>query len=35
MRYLSEIKGRPRMKWPDNVESDLKKIVKGWKENEG
>jgi hypothetical protein len=26
-------KGRPRMRWLDNVESDMKKVkVKGWKE---
>jgi gas vesicle protein len=25
-------KGRPRMKRLDDVESDLKKMVKGWKE---
>jgi hypothetical protein len=27
------LKGRPRMRWFDDVESDLKKMeVKGWKE---
>jgi GTP1/Obg family GTP-binding protein len=31
--YSKRRKGRPRMRWLDNVESDLKKIeVKGWKE---
>jgi hypothetical protein len=31
--YSKRRKGRPRMRWLDDVESDLKKIeVKGWKE---
>jgi hypothetical protein len=31
--YPKSRKGRPRMRWLDDVESDLKKIeVKGWKE---
>jgi hypothetical protein len=31
--YSKRRKGRPRMRWLDNVESDLKKMeVKGWKE---
>jgi hypothetical protein len=31
--YLKRRKGRPRMGWLDNVESELKKMeVKGWKE---
>jgi hypothetical protein len=31
--YSKRIKGRPRMRWLDDVESDLKKMtVKGWKE---
>jgi hypothetical protein len=31
--YFKISKGRSRMKWLDDVESDLKKIeVKGWKE---
>jgi hypothetical protein len=33
--YSKRRKGRPRMKWLDDVESDLKKIeVKGWKEED-
>jgi hypothetical protein len=32
--YSKRRKGRPRMRWRDDVESDLKKMkVKGWKEN--
>jgi hypothetical protein len=31
--YSKRRKGRPRMRWSDDVESDLKKrAVKGWKE---
>jgi hypothetical protein len=31
--YSKRRKGRPRMRWLDDVESDLKKTeVKGWKE---
>jgi hypothetical protein len=30
--YSKRKKGRPRMRWLDDVESDLKKEVKGWKE---
>jgi hypothetical protein len=31
--YSKRRKGRPRMRWLDNVENDLKKMeVKGWKE---
>jgi hypothetical protein len=31
--YSRRRKGRPRMRWPNDVESDLKKMkVKGWKE---
>jgi hypothetical protein len=31
--YSKTRKGRPRMRWLDEVESDLKKMeVKGWKE---
>jgi hypothetical protein len=30
--YSKRRKGRPRMRWLDNVESDLKKEVKGWNE---
>jgi GTP1/Obg family GTP-binding protein len=31
--YCKRRKGRPRMRWLDDVESDLKKMeVKGWKE---
>jgi hypothetical protein len=31
--YSKRRKGRPRMSWLDDVESDLKKMeVKGWKE---
>jgi GTP1/Obg family GTP-binding protein len=31
--YSKRRKGRPRMRWLDDVESDLKKLdVKGWKE---
>jgi hypothetical protein len=31
--YSKKRKGRPRMRWLDDVESDLKKMkVKGWKE---
>jgi hypothetical protein len=31
--YSKRRKGRPRMRWLDDVESDLKKMeVKGWKE---
>jgi hypothetical protein len=31
--YSKRRKGRPRMKWLNDVESDLKKMkVKGWKE---
>jgi GTP1/Obg family GTP-binding protein len=31
--YSKICKGRPRMRWLDDVESDLKKMkVKGWKE---
>jgi hypothetical protein len=31
--YSKRRKGRPRMRWPDDVESDLKKMeVKEWKE---
>jgi hypothetical protein len=33
MLYSKRRKGRPRMRWLDDVESDLKKMkVKGWKE---
>jgi hypothetical protein len=28
-------KGRPRMRWLDDVESDLKKMAKGWTEIKG
>jgi hypothetical protein len=30
--YSTRRKGRSRMRWLDDVESDLKKMVKGWKE---
>jgi hypothetical protein len=31
--YSKRRKGKPRMRWLDDVESDLKKMeVKGWKE---
>jgi hypothetical protein len=30
--YSKRRKGRPRMRWLDDVESDLKKMVIGWKE---
>jgi hypothetical protein len=30
--YSKRRKGRPRMRWLDDVESGLKKMVKGWKE---
>jgi hypothetical protein len=30
--YSKRRKGRPRMRWLDDVESDLKMKVKGWKE---
>jgi hypothetical protein len=31
--YSKRRKGRPRMRWLDDVESDFKKVkVKGWKE---
>jgi hypothetical protein len=30
--YSKRRKGRPRMRWLDDVESDLKMEVKGWKE---
>jgi hypothetical protein len=31
--YSKRRKGRPRMRWLDDVESDLKKMkLKGWKE---
>jgi hypothetical protein len=31
LEYSKRRKGRPRMSWPDDVESDLKKMkVKGW-----
>jgi hypothetical protein len=31
--YSKRRKGRPRMRWLDDVESDVKKMeVKGWKE---
>jgi hypothetical protein len=31
--YYKRRKGRPRMRWLDDVESDLKKMkVKGWKQ---
>jgi hypothetical protein len=30
--YSKRTKGRPRMRWLDDVESDLKMKVKGWKE---
>jgi hypothetical protein len=34
--YSKRRKGRPRMRWPDGVESDLKKKkVKGWIESSG
>jgi hypothetical protein len=29
--YYKRRKGRPRTRWLDDVESDLKKKVKGWK----
>jgi hypothetical protein len=28
--YSERRKGRPRMRWLDDVENDLKKEVKGW-----
>jgi hypothetical protein len=30
--YSKRRNGRPRMRWLDDVESDLKMEVKGWKE---
>jgi hypothetical protein len=30
--YSKRGKGRPRMRWLDDLESDLKMIMKGWKE---
>jgi hypothetical protein len=33
--YSKRMKGRPRMRWRDDVESDLKMEVKGWKEKMG
>jgi hypothetical protein len=30
--YFGRRKGRPRLRWLDDIESDLKKMVKGWKE---
>jgi hypothetical protein len=34
--YCKRRKGRPRMRWLNDVESDLKKMkVKGWKEKMG
>jgi hypothetical protein len=30
--YFKRSKGRPRMRWLDDVERDLKKKVRGWKE---
>jgi hypothetical protein len=30
--YSKRRKGRPKMRWLDDVESDLKMEVKGWKE---
>jgi hypothetical protein len=30
--YSKRRKGRPRMRWLDDVESDLEKEMKGWKE---
>jgi hypothetical protein len=30
--YSKRRKGRPRLRWLDDIESDLKMMVKGWKE---
>jgi hypothetical protein len=30
--YSKRRKGRPRMRWLDDIKSDLKMTVKGWKE---
>jgi hypothetical protein len=34
-RYFSKREGRPRMRWLDEVESDLKNMkMKGWKDRD-